>query len=91
MACPCCGCETDEDCPITCQQVGDLEDPEGNLPDGWEFNGVAGTKNNTVESCDDCNESTYPAPENVIDYGLNCFQAPCCDNECYTEDEVCPP
>lgn len=91
MVCRCCGCEIDEDCPLVCQQVGDLVDPGGPLPSGWSFNGSAGTKNNIVQSCDDCSETVYPVPDNIADYGLNCYQAPCCDNECYLDDEVCPP
>jgi len=90
MVCVCCQqaeCETDGDCPIICEQVGELVDPEGEIPAGWSFDGSQGLKNNAVESCDDCNSEVYPGPDNITDYGINCYQPVCCDGVC--QQEVC--
>lgn len=91
MVCRCCGCDVDEDCPLVCNQIGNLLDPSGPQPDGWTFSNDTGYRNDIVQDCEDCNDTNYPTPDNITDYGRNCWQAPCCDNACYLDDEVCPP
>jgi hypothetical protein len=81
MPCPCCGCDDDADCQLWCEQIGEMVNAEDPCPSGFGGTSAACRKVTAVESCDECNETNFPAPSGLTDYGLNCIGY-CCDNQC---------